>query len=122
MARVVHFEIPVDDPKRAAAFYKNVFDWEIEKWDGPMEYWLASTGNPKSPGIDGGFLLRKSGNPMVVNTMDVEDLDAVIAKIETHGGEITVPKMAVPGVGWMAYFKDPEGNVHGLMQADDCAA
>jgi len=43
-ARIVHFEIPADDPQRAAAFYKKAFGWKIEKWPGPMEYWMVTTG------------------------------------------------------------------------------
>jgi uncharacterized protein len=29
-----------------------------------------------------------------------------------------VPKMPIPGVGWLAYFKDTEGNIVGVMQPD----
>ena len=36
MPRVVHFEIPAENPERAAKFYKEVFDWKIEKWQGPF--------------------------------------------------------------------------------------
>ncbi|MGZ7136310.1 MAG: VOC family protein, partial [Methanobacterium sp.] len=38
MPRVVHFEIPADDPERAIEFYKNVFGWKIDKWEGPFDY------------------------------------------------------------------------------------
>ena len=38
------------------------------------------------------------------------------------GGSIAVPKMAVPGIGWLAYVKDTEGNILGVMQADSAAA
>lgn len=38
MSRVVHFEIPADDPKRSIKFYETEFGWTIEKWDGPIEY------------------------------------------------------------------------------------
>ena len=34
------------------------------------------------------------------------------------GGSIALPKMPVPGVGWLAYFKDTEGNIFGAMQGD----
>ena len=50
MPRVIHFEIPTDDPERAAKFYRNVFGWEIQKWDGPVEYWLVTTGDEDQPG------------------------------------------------------------------------
>src|SRR5439155_2181220 len=43
MSRVIHFEIPASDPERASAFYQKVFGWKIEKWPGPMEYWLVTT-------------------------------------------------------------------------------
>ncbi len=51
MARVIHFEIPVNDADRAIAFYQKVFGWKIEKWPGPMEYWLVNAGD------DGGKLI-----------------------------------------------------------------
>jgi predicted enzyme related to lactoylglutathione lyase len=37
MARVIHFELAADDPERATEFYKNVFDWQIQKWEGPQD-------------------------------------------------------------------------------------
>ncbi len=118
MPRIVHFEIPAADPDRAAEFYSKVFDWKIQKWEGPVDYWLATTGEEGSPGINGG-LMRKGG-PVegIVNTLDVDDLDAYLARVDEAGGSLLVPKMAVPGVGWMAYCKDSEGNPFGMMQAD----
>ncbi len=121
MPRVVHFEIPADDPERVIGFFEKTFGWRIEKWDGPIDYWLVMTGEEEH-GIDGGITRREGEDSMVANTIDVPDLDAYIAKVEEHGGEIVLPKMAVPGVGWMAYFKDPEGNLHGMMQSDTSAA
>ncbi len=122
MSRVVHFEIPADDPKRAIKFYEKVFDWQFEKWDGPVEYWLIMTGEEDKPGIDGGLARRENPTTNVENTIDVKDLDASLAIVKNHGGEVIRPKMAVPGVGWMAYIKDTEGNVFGLMQSDEKAA
>lgn len=118
MSRVVHFEIPADDPKRAIKFYEKVFDWQIEKWDGPIEYWLIMTGEEDKPGIDGGLARREDPTTGVENTIDVKDLDASLANVKAHGGEVIRPRMAVPGVGWMAYIKDTEGNVFGLMESD----
>jgi predicted enzyme related to lactoylglutathione lyase len=118
MSRIVHFEIPADDPKRAIKFYEKVFDWQIEKWDGPIEYWLIMTGEEDKPGIDGGLARREDPTTGVENTIDVKDLDASLANVKAHGGEVIRPRMAVPGVGWMAYIKDTEGNVFGLMESD----
>ncbi len=48
-----HFEISADDPARAIEFYRTVFGWSFQKWEGPMPYWMVQTGN-NGPGIDGG--------------------------------------------------------------------
>ena len=122
MSRIVHFEIPADDPERAIKFYEKVFDWQIEKWDGPIEYWLIMTGEEDKPGIDGGLARREDPTTGVENTIDVKDLDTSLANVKASGGEIIRPRMAVPGVGWMAYIKDTEGNVFGLMESDLKAA
>ncbi len=118
MPRIVHFEMHVDDTHRAQKFYSNVFGWEFSKWDGPADYWLIKTGDTSQPGIDGGMLKRRDPAGAVYNTLSVDNLDNYIKKVCEHGGEIVVPKMPVPGVGWLAYLKDPEGNVFGMMQAD----
>jgi len=118
MSRIVHFEIPADDPERAIKFYEKVFDWQIEKWDGPIEYWLIMTGEEDKPGIDGGLARREDPTTGVENTIDVKDLDASLANVKTNGGKVIRPRIAVPGVGWMAYIKDTEGNVFGLMESD----
>lgn len=118
VARVVHFEIPADDPERAIAFYQKVFGWKFEKWEGPMEYWLITTGPAEEPGIDGGLGRRASPESGVENTIDVESVEDCIASIEANGGKVIRPKGAVPGVGWLAYCEDTEGNRFGLMQND----
>lgn len=120
MPRVVHFEIPADNPERAVEFYRKVFGWKIEKWEGPMEYWLVTTGEDKEPGINGG-IMSKETQKTTVNTIDVPSVDSYIKKITEAGGKAVMPKTAVPGVGYMAYCVDTEGNVFGLMQSDPSA-
>ena len=118
MPRVIHFEIEAEKPERAIKFYQEVFAWKVEKWEGPVEYWLITTGKENESGIDGGLSRRTEAYPSTVNTIDVPSVDEYIMKVERAGGSIVRPKMAVPGVGWMAYFKDPEGNLFGMMEAD----
>jgi predicted enzyme related to lactoylglutathione lyase len=123
MSRVIHFEIHADDPRRAANFYQEVFGWQIQKWDGPADYWLVTTGKPPEPGIDGAILQRRgpiNGDAVIayVCTIDVASIDDTIAKITSLGGTIALPKDSVPGVGWLAYAKDTEGNIFGVMQSD----
>ena len=96
MSRIIHFEIGAVDTDKIIKFYKDVFGWEFKSWGGPMEYWLVSTGDKKSPGIDGG-VFKSKGEAVTVNTIDVDNVDKMIAKIESHGGTITVPKMPIIG-------------------------
>ncbi|MCE2503252.1 MAG: VOC family protein [Chlorobi bacterium] len=117
MSRIVHFEIMADKPDDLLSFYNNVFGWESHKWDGPMDYWLVKTGE-EGVGINGGVARKQEGFPSVVNIIDVDSVDDFVAKIESAGGTIIIPKMPIPGVGWTAYANDPEGNMFGIMQAD----
>jgi predicted enzyme related to lactoylglutathione lyase len=128
MPRVVHFEIHADNPERAVAFYQAVFGWAFTRWDGPMEYWMIVTGPDNQPGINGGLLRRRGPAPAegqcvnsYVCTVDVPSADEWIGRITAAGGTIALPKMPVPGVGWLAYGKDPEGNIFGIMQMDAAA-
>jgi predicted enzyme related to lactoylglutathione lyase len=118
MGRPVHFELGVQDPQPAANFYSKIFSWKTEKWPGSVEYWLITTGEKDSPGIDGAFKVREDKQAATVNVPDVENIDDSLQKIETNGGSIVSGKRSVPGVGWVAYGKDAEGNVLGMMQSD----
>ncbi|MCE5311009.1 MAG: VOC family protein [Acidobacteriales bacterium] len=121
MSRVVHFEIPVVDIERSIDFYQKVLGWNFQKWDGPELYYLVSTGSNDEPGINGGLLKKRDPRQPVVNTIQVENVDATISLVEKNGGKCCWPKTPVPGVGWLAYFTDPEGNTHGAMQFDSNA-
>jgi len=80
-----------------------------------MDYWLVMTG--EGEGIDGG-IAKAEGEERIINTIGVDDVDTYIKKVEENGGTIVGEKKAIPGVGWLAYFIDPEGNIHGMMQDD----
>lgn len=129
MSRPVHFEIHAADPERMAAFYTNLFGWTIQKWDGPMEYWTITTGAEGTPGIDGGMVKRMGDVPAegsavdaFVCTVGVENCDAAVAKAVALGGTVALPKAPIPGMGWLAYVKDLDGNIMGLMEMDEAAA
>lgn len=128
MNRIVHFEIQADEPERAAQFYRDVFGWEITKWEGgQMEYWMVMTAPKDSlePGISGGLLRRPTQTPSpecgtnaFTCTAVVENYDEIEKKILAHGGKIAMPKMALLGMAWQGYYLDTEGNVFGIHQPD----
>jgi predicted enzyme related to lactoylglutathione lyase len=125
MNRVVHFEIHAADPQRAIDFYKKIFGWEFTNW-GSNEYWLVKTGPDDTPGINGGLIKRRGeidGQAVIayVCTIGVDSVDKTSKAVTENKGEIVVPKMPIPGVGWLIYCKDTEGNIFGIHQEDPSA-
>lgn len=120
-SRVVHFEIPSDDPDRTMDFFKKTFGWSFEQF-GEEDYWFVKTGEEEEMGIDGGIMKRNDPNQPVVNSIMVDSVDESTQMIEENGGKVVVPKFAIPGMGWVAYFQDPDGNVHGIWENDEDAA
>lgn len=121
MSRVIHFEIPAADPDRAVAFYGKAFGWKFDKWGGPTEYWLINTGAEGTPGINGGMMKKPGGIACTTNTIGVESVDGAVAAVTKAGGKLAMPKTPIPGVGYFAYCEDTEGNMFGVMQADNTA-
>ncbi len=132
MGRPVHFEIHASDPEAIRAFYEGVFGWTFQRWD-DNPYWIVVTGDgdpmagtPHSqPGIDGGMLPRQGGAPAdgqpvnsFVVTMDVPDCDAYVERVTSAGGSVALAAQDMPGVGRVAYVKDPDGNLFGLFQPE----
>lgn len=121
MSRAIHFDLGADDPERAARFYRSVFGWKVEKWQGPSDYWLMTTGDEKEPGITGGVAARIKPNDTTAVVLDVPSVDEYSEKVKLSGGEIREAKQAIPGVGYLAMCRDTEGNTFGIMQIDQSA-
>jgi predicted enzyme related to lactoylglutathione lyase len=127
MPRVTHFGIHASDAERAIQFYTRVFGWQFVKWEDPIDYWTIKTGPEEEPGIDGGLTLRKAaakGEDVIsyINTINVPSLDEYLKKVLENGGHQTVATMPIPNIGWLAYCKDTEGNIFGMMQEDASAS
>jgi predicted enzyme related to lactoylglutathione lyase len=128
MGRPVHFEIHAEDLDRASAFYTAVFGWTFTVFQ-PGFYSLITTGPDGEPGINGGLVKRQGPAPAdgapvfgYVCTIATTDLDAALKAAADNGAAEALPKHPIPGVGWLAYMKDTEGNIFGMMQADPTAA
>ena len=124
--RVVHFEIPFDDGERARSFYTEAFGWDTQSMPG-MGYTLVTTGpsspaeGPSEPGfVNGGMFSRDAwpgGAPAPVITIDVDDIETALTRVEELGGKTVLGKQPVGDMGWSAYFTDSEGNTIGLWQS-----
>jgi predicted enzyme related to lactoylglutathione lyase len=115
MSRPVHFEILADDPEGIAEFYQSVLGWEINAWPGNQEYWLINSGPEEKPGINGAIMFRLF-QQAVINTMEVESLEATLEKVKGKGGKVVSGPNEIPGVGTHAYCADPEGILFGLLE------
>ena len=127
---IVHFEIPADEPERAAKFYGELFGWKIEKWENPggIDYWMVQTvptdetGQPVRQGVNGGMMRRMYSTQQPVNYIAVESVDEAVAKAERLGAKAMMGKTPVPGMGWFAQLTDPEGNIFAVWETDPAAA
>ena len=127
---IVHFEIPADQPERAAKFYRELFGWDVSRWEGsegsggPAEYWMVRTvptnadGQPSRPGVNGGLMRRMFPGQAPVNYINVANVDEFVGKAERLGAKVLMGKHPVPGMGWVAQFADTEGNVFAIWEND----
>ena len=121
MQPIIHFEYYLENPQNTGDFYAKLFGWEINKWDGPVDYWLATTSkkpNPtaKTTGINGAFGNSNPQRSGVILTVSVPDIEVWRKKVEEFGGTLDDDVTQVPNVGLMCYGADPEGNKFGMMQ------
>jgi predicted enzyme related to lactoylglutathione lyase len=121
-ANIGHFAINADDLDRARRFYERVFGWRFEPW-GPPGFLQIMTGIEGEPGVQGAMQKRRelvAGQRTIgfECTVSVKDVDAAAAAVVANGGAILIPRVLIPTVGHLIFFRDPEGNVCGAMQYD----
>ncbi len=126
MSRAVHVEIHASDPEALSKFHADMFGWRITHMP-QLAYWLMDTGD-SGPGINGGMMKRMGPKPPgdgpvngFVISLGIASVDATLAKARAAGAAVGLPKMAIPGIGWPAYIKDPDNNLVGLHQPDNSA-
>jgi predicted enzyme related to lactoylglutathione lyase len=114
---VVHWEISGHDPERLQAFYGNLFGWKIDSTN--PEYGLVETGD----GVGGAIMRSPLGeSPHVTVYVQVDSLDAALDRVCELGGGTLVGPTPIENVGSFALFRDPEGNVIGLLRMESMVA
>jgi uncharacterized protein len=124
MNTVGYFEIQSSQPEREINFYKKVFGWNFVREENlPMEYYRIETNS-----INGGLLKRpakvpasESGTNAFVCSVQVKNFDKTQELILSNGGQIALPKFAVPGKCWQGYFIDADNNTFGIFEVDENA-
>ena len=121
---VGYFEIQSSDPKRDIRFYEAVFGWKFIKEEYvPIEYYRIETNS-----INGGLLKRpapipppQSGTNAFVCSIQVDNFDKTSDLILKNGGQVALPKFAIPGRCWQGYFVDLDNNTFGLFEVNENA-
>jgi predicted enzyme related to lactoylglutathione lyase len=121
VAQAVRLRIFANDPDRARAFYARVFGWSLPK--GRRCCWVITSGDDPRLSIDDSDEIHDHHvGEVLLPTIHVANLDAATAAALAAGGEVLVPRIPVPGAGWLVYLADTEDNVIGIMQDDPDAA
>ena len=113
MSRIVHFELPADDTRRAMKFWNSLFGYEFQSMEGPAEYHMFQTGESEG----GAVYSRQEGERGPVVYFGVENIDAALERVRELGGQAE-EKAPVGGFGWYARCHDTEGNTFSLWQSD----
>ena len=121
MNTIGYFEIQSSHPAREIKFYENIFGWKFIKEEFvTIEYYRIET-----DGINGGLLKRpaqipppQNGTNAYVCSIEVKNFDETGKLILTHGGQVALPKFAIPGKCWQGYFLDQDNNTFGIFEVD----
>lgn len=118
MPTVVHFDISANDTDRAKVFYQKLFNWQIEKLPGPMNYYMVKTNDlQENQGVRGGISEREAGrNNGIINYIGVSSIDAVLKLVIDLGGKVVQPGHIIPGYGQIALCADTEDNIFGIFE------
>jgi len=108
---IVHIEFSAQDLEASGKFYSDLFGWEIAQIP-EMNYATFETGN----NVGGGLNPVTDSNPVgtILVYINTDDIDASLAKAESLGAKIVMPKSEIPDTGWFGIFSDPTGNMIGL--------
>jgi uncharacterized protein len=120
MPKVRFSEIAVHQSEGASSSHGDIFGWKVTRWAGEPGYWLMTSGQG-DPGFAGDAAPPASPMETTTTAGGGPTIDKLVATIISNGGEVVVPKVAVPGRGWLAYCQDSEGTVFGIVQADHSA-
>jgi predicted enzyme related to lactoylglutathione lyase len=112
---VTYTEIHSPDLEASRAFFAAAFGWETQPFATP-DYLVAPHGD--GPGVDTGLTTSRDGQPRSVPIIRVDDLDAVLDAVTTHGGTVVVAPFTFGGVGRGCYVTDPAGVLVGLHSYD----
>ena len=116
---VVHFEVIGKDADKLRTYYSELFEWEFESGDNPMNYGVVQRDpnvNAEGVGIGGGVGAAPPGySGHVTFYVEVPDVETALAKAESLGGSRMMGPEKVMDQFEIGLFTDPEGHVVGVV-------
>ena len=116
---VVHFEVIGEDAEKLRSYYSELFGWEFDT-DNPMNYGVVQRdGNVSADGIGigGGVGAGPEGYAgHVTFYIEVPDVEAALAKAESHGGTRVMGPDKIMEQVELGLFTDPEGHLIGVVK------
>ncbi|MFC2170427.1 VOC family protein [Calditrichota bacterium] len=112
---LVHFELAVSSTEKSRSFYKELFGWEFD-WNDEMKYGMLNF--KEGPG---GGMMQVEGEmkPMLSVYFQVSNVNEYLAKAESLGATITIPRTEIPNMGAFGMFMDSDGIVIGIYEEDN---
>lgn len=111
-------ELMTRNVEAAKAFYAQSLGWRFDAW--PMEdgstYWIAMAEDKPAAGLmDMSAPVFEGMAAHWFAYIEVDDVDACVAKAASLGAQIRRPPFDIPKVGRIAIVEDPTGAVAGWM-------
>jgi hypothetical protein len=118
--KIVHWELMGPDGDKLAAFYGDLFGWNLAPTPGFDGYHMT---DEEETGLSGAVGQGNENMPQYQAIyVQVDSVDEHLAKAEGAGGTAVVPRTVIPGMVTFGLFTDPAGNLVGLVEAETPAA
>lgn len=109
----VYFEIPVTNLDRAITFYSNLLSITLEQGtiDGNAAAFFPAT--PPAAGITGALMQGDSYTPALTGSriyLQAGPIDDLLRRVLAQGGQVLYPRTSIGELGFVAEFRDSEGN------------
>ena len=108
-------ELITTDVEKAKEFYTNLLGWGTEAMPGGMPYTIVKAGDIQAGGMMARTPEMGEVPPHWMAYIAVDDVDDVVSKVESLGGQIYAPATDIPGVGRFSIIADPTGAAVGLI-------
>jgi hypothetical protein len=108
---VVHWEVQARDPVAQQRFFGELFGWNVDA-NNPQNYGVVTDAGPKSIG---GGIGPATDAPRATFYVQVPNIADTLDKAATMGAQTVMPRTDI-GMVILAQFRDPEGNIIGLIE------